>query len=142
MAGNIQSLKSLIAAWRRLDVEGVLVHLHNDFAWYNTGGLKPPLRGKESMRKALQAMAKGISEGRWRLFDVAEAGNTVWMEGVDEFISTSGVRVAVPYAGTLEFRDGLILNWREYYEGRLIEQQMAGQGVSAEVEELLARPEV
>ena len=142
MAQHIASLKSMIAAWRRLDVEGVLAHLHDDFAWYNTGGLKPPLRGKENMRKALQAMAKGISEGRWRLFDVAEVGNTVWMEGVDEFIGTSGVRVAVPYAGTLEFRDGLILNWREYYEGRLIEQQMAGQGVSAEVEELLARPEV
>ena len=142
MAANIATLKALIAAWRRLDVEGVLVHLHEDFSWYNTGGLKPPLRGKNNMRKALQAMAKGISEGRWRLFDVAEVGNTVWMEGVDEFIGTTGIRVAVPYAGTLEFKDGLILNWREYYDGRLIEQQMAGQGVSAEVEELLARPEV
>jgi limonene-1,2-epoxide hydrolase len=142
MGRNVQTLKDLIAAWRRLDVEGVLVHLHEDFAWYNTGGLKPPLRGKDAMRSTLQAMAKVIKEGRWRLFDVAESGSTVWMEGVDEFIRHDGVRVAVPYAGTLEFKDGLILNWREYYEGRLIEQQMAGQGVSAEVEELLARPEV
>src|SRR5688572_7481746 len=130
----MQSLKSLIAACRSLDVEAVLAPLPDDFAWHNTGGLKPPLRGQDAMRSTLQAMAKGIREGRWRLFDVAEVGNTVWMEGVDEFIGTSGVRVAVPYAGTLEFRDGLILNWREYYEGRLIEQQMAGQGVSAEVE--------
>lgn len=142
MAKHIESLKSLIAAWRRLDVEGLLVHLHDDFTWYNSGGLKPPLRGKEAMRATLQAMAAGIKEGKWRLFDVAEIGDTVWMEGVDEFINTKGIRVAVPYAGTLEFKDGLIFKWREYYEGRLIEQQLAGQGVSAEVEALLDRPEV
>jgi len=142
MAKHIESLKSLIGAWRRLDVEGVLVHLHDDFVWYNSGGLKPPLQGKANMRSTLQTMAKGIKEGKWRLFNVAEVGSTVWMEGVDEFISTDGIRVAIPYAGTLEFKDGLIFIWREFYEGRLIEQQMAGQGVSAEVEALLDRPEV
>ncbi|MDZ4729717.1 MAG: nuclear transport factor 2 family protein [Xanthomonadales bacterium] len=142
MAKHIESLKSLIGAWRRLDVEGVLVHLHDDFVWYNSGGLKPPLQGKANMRSTLQTMAKGIKQGKWRLFNVAEVGSTVWMEGVDEFISTDGIRVAIPYAGTLEFKDGLIFIWREFYEGRLIEQQMAGQGVSAEVEALLDRPEV
>jgi limonene-1,2-epoxide hydrolase len=142
MSRNVDSLKSLIAAWRRLDVEGVLAHLHDDFVWYNSGGLRPPLRGKANMRTTLQTMAKGIREGKWRLFNVAEVGSTVWMEGVDEFISTDGIRVAIPYAGTLEFEDGLIVIWREFYEGRLIEQQMAGKGVSAEVEELLARAEV
>jgi len=137
---HIESLKSLINAWRHVDVEGVLKFVHDDISWNNTGGFKAPVKGKENMRKTLQAMAGSIKESRWRLFGWAEVGDTVWMEGVDEFINQEGIRVAIPYAGVLEFKDGLILNWREYYEGRLIEQMLAGKGVSAEVEAMLDRP--
>jgi limonene-1,2-epoxide hydrolase len=139
---HIESLKSLISAWRQVDVEGVLQHVHEDVIWNNSGGFKPPVRGKESMRRVLESMAGSIKESRWRLFACTEVGDTVWMEGVDEFTNQEGIRVAIPYAGVLEFKDGLILNWREYYEGRLIEQMLAGQGVSAEVEAMLDRPAV
>lgn len=142
MGKNAETLHALIAAWRRQDVEGVLQYIHDDISWNNSGGLRAPLKGKAEMRKALERMAEGIEESRWRLFDCAEVGDTVWMEGVDEFIGTDGTRVAVPYAGLLEFEHGLIIDWREYFQGQLIEDMRAGKGVSAHVEAMLDRPVV
>ncbi len=142
MSNHTQTLKSLIAAWREQNVDGVLDCLHDDVTWNNSGGFRAPIVGKAAMGKTLRAMAEGISENRWRLFDVTEVGDMVWMEGVDEFTQTDGVRVAIPYAGVLEFRDGVIIKWREYFDGRLIEQMRAGEGVSEYVEAMLDRPEV
>jgi limonene-1,2-epoxide hydrolase len=142
MTKHIDTLHSLISAWKNQDIEGVLVHVHDDITWNNSGGLSRPLQGKAEMRKALEMMAADIKEAKWCLFDWAEVGNTVWMEGADEFIRNDGIRVVVPYAGVLEFQDGLILKWREYYQGRLIDQMLEGQGVPPEVEAMLDRPAV
>lgn len=140
MGKNTEALHGLIAAWRRQDVEGVLGHVHEDITWNNSGGLRAPLQGKAEMRKLLERMAEDIEEARWRLFDCAEVGNTVWMEGVDEFIAKDGTRIAIPYAGVLEFEDGLIIQWREYFEGKLIDDMRSGKGVSPHVEAMLDRP--
>ena len=69
-------------------------------------------------------------------------GDTIWMEGVDEFIRHDGIRIAIPYAGVLKFEDGLIRIWREYYQGQLIDDGLAGKGVPPEVDAILDRPEV
>src|SRR5688572_2629160 len=115
MGKHTDTLHDVIEAWHRLDVEGVIKHLHKDFVWNNSGGMRPTIDGKDAMREALVGMAGKLDSNSWRLFDVAEIGDTVWMEGVDEFIGKDGVRLAVPYAGVLEFKDGLILKWREYF---------------------------
>lgn len=140
MASHIDTLRAVIAAWGRLDVEGVLEHLHDDITWNNSGGLRKPVQGKEAMRKALLAMKDKIADSKWRLFDWAEKGDVVWMEGADEFIRKDGVRIAVPYAGVLEFEGAVIRHWREYFDGRLQEKMLAGEGVSPEVEAMLDRP--
>ena len=142
MTTATDTLRAVIAAWRKQDVEGVLRQVHENITWNNSGGLRPPIQGKAEMRAALQRMAGEIGECRWRLFDVAEVNGRVWMEGVDEFFNKAGVRIPVPYAGVLEFQDGLIVKWREYFEGRLIDRALAGKGVSPQVEAMLDRPEV
>lgn len=141
MAGNIDTLKALINNWKKQDIDGILALVDEEFTWHNSGGLRPPLVGKDAMRTDLERMAGNIKESKWRLFDWTEVGNKVWMEGVDEFIRKDGIRVAIPYAGVVEFRDGLILNWREYYQGQLITDALDGKGVSAVVDSLLDRPE-
>ena len=45
MAKHIDTLRAVINAWRRLDIDGVLSHVHDDLIWNNTGGLNPPLIG-------------------------------------------------------------------------------------------------
>lgn len=75
------------------------------------------------------------------MFDWTEVGDTVWTEGVEEFFTHDGRHVAIPYVAIYEFQDGLILNWREYFEGRIFEDMLEGGKISPEVEAMINRPE-
>jgi limonene-1,2-epoxide hydrolase len=142
MADHIASLKRVIESWHRADADGVLAELHDDITWNNSGGLKPPIQGKAQMAATLGAMKGRLKNNRWRLFDVAQVGDTVWMEGVDEFDTMDGTRVAIPYCGILNYEDGKIRHWREYFDGRLQEEQIAGKGVRPTVDAMLTRKAV
>ncbi|MGI9295814.1 MAG: nuclear transport factor 2 family protein [Pseudomonadales bacterium] len=142
MTNHIDSLRAIIEAWRQLDIDTVLSYVHDDISWQNSGGQKPPLKGKAAMRAEMEAFAEIIAEDKWRLFDWQENGDTLWMEGVEEFTTKDGKRVVIPYAGVLEFQDGLILNWREYYSDGLMGQLMNGEAVPPHTDEFIDRPEV
>lgn len=142
MTRHIDTLLDVIEAWHRLDVDAVMEHIHDDFVWNNSGGMLPTINGKDAMRAALTKMAGKTQSNNWRLFDYAEVGDTLWMEGVDEFVGTDGVRLAVPYAGVLEFADGRIRRWREYFNAYVQTSQREKKTVSAEVEAMLDRPVV
>lgn len=142
MTDHIASLRRVIDSWHRADAEGVLAELHDDITWNNSGGMKPPIQGKDMMRKTLDAMKGRLKNNRWRLFDVAQVGDTVWMEGVDEFDTLDGTRVAIPYCGILNYEGGKIRHWREYFDGRLQDEQIAGAGVRDTVDAMLDRKAV
>lgn len=135
-------LEAIIAAWKRQDVEGVLAHVTDDIVWRNSSGYAPAIRSKAAMREALQKMKAVIEPGsnRWRIFDHAENETRLFMEGVDEFRLTTGEHVAIPYAGSLEFRGGLVSEWREYFDGRISADMKAGKAMTAEVREMISRP--
>ncbi|MBW8811939.1 MAG: nuclear transport factor 2 family protein [Caulobacterales bacterium] len=133
-------LTAVIDAWRRQDVEGVLVHVTDDIVWRNSSGFAPAIRGKAEMRAALQRMAAIIKTNHWRLFDYAENDTRLFMEGVDEFWLTTGEHVAIPYAGSLEFRGPLIHEWREYFDGRISAAMKAGAPITDELKEMIGRP--
>ena len=133
-------LLAVIEAWHHQDIEGVLAHVTDDIVWRNSSGFAPAIRGKAAMRTALTGMAPIIKTNKWRIFDYAENGDRLFMEGVDEFWLQGGQHVAIPYAGSLEFRGPLIREWREYFDGRLSAAGKAGEPVSAEVLEMIARP--
>jgi len=134
------TLQAIIAAWHKQDVEGVLVHVTDDIVWRNSSGFAPAIRGKAAMRTALQGMAPVIKTNKWRIFDHAENENRLFMEGVDEFWLQTGQHVAIPYAGSLEFEGLKIKEWREYFDGRISLAMKAGEPMSAEVAEMIARP--
>lgn len=133
-------LLAVIDAWHHQDIEGVLAHVTDDIVWRNSSGFAPAIRGKAAMRTALTSMAPIIKTNKWRIFDYAETGDRLFMEGVDEFWLQGGQHVAIPYAGSLEFRGLLIREWREYFDGRLSAAGKAGEPVSAEVLEMIGRP--
>lgn len=135
-------LEAIIAAWKAQDVEGVLAHVTDDIVWRNSSGYAPAIRGKAAMREALQRMKAVIEPGsnRWRIFDHAENRTRLFMEGVDEFRLTTGQHVAIPYAGSLEFRGLLVSEWREYFDGRISADMKAGKPMTPEVQEMISRP--
>ncbi|HET6970468.1 MAG TPA: limonene-1,2-epoxide hydrolase family protein [Phenylobacterium sp.] len=133
-------LTAVIEAWRRQDVEGVLVHVTDDIVWRNSAGFAPAIRGKAEMRATLQRMAAIIKTNHWRIFDYAENDTRLFMEGVDEFWLTTGEHVAIPYAGSLEFHGPLIHEWREYFDGRISAAMKAGAPITDELKEMITRP--
>ncbi|WP_168072629.1 limonene-1,2-epoxide hydrolase family protein [Caulobacter sp. SSI4214] len=137
---KFQVLEAVIAAWKKQDVEGVLAHVTDDIVWRNSGGFAPAIRGKAAMRQALTAMAAKIKTNAWRIFDYAENDHRLFMEGVDEFWFHTGEHIAIPYAGSLEFRGELIREWREYFDGRLSIAMKNGEPLSDEVKEMIGRP--
>ncbi len=137
-------LEAIIAAWKRQDVEGVLAQVTDDIVWRNSSGYAPAIRGKAAMRTALQNMKSVIAPGsnNWRIFDYAESADRLFMEGVDEFTLTTGQHVAIPYAGSLQFRGLLVSEWREYFDGRISADMKAGKPMTPEVREMISRPAV
>lgn len=135
-------LEAIIAAWKTQDVEGVLACVTDDIVWRNSSGYAPSIKGKAAMREALTRMKAAIAPGsnRWRIFDYAESADRLFMEGVDEFTLTTGQHVAIPYAGSLEFRGLLVSEWREYFDGRISADMKAGKPMTPEVREMISRP--
>jgi limonene-1,2-epoxide hydrolase len=78
---------------------------------------------------------------QWRIFAYAESGDRLFIEGVDDYRTSDGNRVAAPYAGVLEFRGDLIIGWRDYVDLGVVAQQKSGEPLSKQVAGLLDRPQ-
>ena len=142
MARLFSILSTVIAAWQAKDVEAVLAHMADDIVWHYAAPGLPRGRGMAAAEKLLRQFQTDRHDIQWRIFNHAEAGNLLFLEGVDDYSTTDGKRMAVPYAGVLEFRDDLIVGWRDYVDLGVIAAQKAGAPFSKQVETLLAREAV
>lgn len=142
MSGRFAVYQSVIRAWKAKDIDAVLAHMSDDIVWHYAAAISPPLVGKGPAREFMESFAGGIREVRWRVFDFAESGDRLFVEGVDEYIATDGARIATPYAGVLDFRGNLICGWRDYFDAAGPAGMKAGGKASPQVEQLIARPAV
>ncbi|WP_296596546.1 nuclear transport factor 2 family protein [Phenylobacterium sp.] len=140
MAPRFQILQKVIAAWQAKDIERVLSFMADDIVWHYAVGSMPPVRGKAAARKLLQRFQGDMHGIHWRIFAHAEAGDRLFVEGVDDYTTPEGRRVATPYAGVLDFDGDLIVGWRDYVDLGVADAQKAGQPFSRQVLELLDRP--
>ena len=64
------------------------------------------------------AIVRGIQpeEVDWQVLNIAENGNAVLTERVDNFVMADGKRVSLPVMGTMEIEDGKIKVWRDYFD--------------------------
>jgi limonene-1,2-epoxide hydrolase len=142
MTGRFAIYQSVIRAWKAKDINAVLGHMSDDIVWHYAAAISPPLVGKGPARQFMEEFAGRIGEVRWRVFDFAESGDRLFVEGVDEYFTKDGVRVATPYAGVLDFRGDLICGWRDYFDAAGPEAMRAGGKAPAQVEQLISRPAV
>lgn len=143
--GNDKYMKAVIGLindWKRKDIDAVLARVTDDIVWYSHVG-SPPKRGKAEMRAFLEAMAGGISDIRWRIYNHAVSGDRIFLEGADDFVTNADKRrVAIPYMGIMRFRGPLICEWRDYFDRALFDRLKAGDPVPPEIAVLLERPGV
>ena len=139
---SLEAVTALISDWKRKDIDAVMARITDDVVWYSHVG-SPAIRGKVAMRAFLVAMAADISDIRWRIQRHAINGNQIFVEGVDDFVMIKDQRrVAIPYLGTMVFRDGLISEWRDYFDSGLFDRLKAGEAAPPDVAALADRPGV
>jgi len=110
------TLHAIMAATQAQDNERFLGFLTDDVE-YHFHVSSPCVRGKEGVRKFLSRYRTIAEDVVWRVDRVAETGNCLLIEGYEEYTDKrTGDRVAHPYMGVMEFRDGKISHWRDYFE--------------------------
>ena len=98
------------------DDEAFLSYLTDDVEYHYHVGSRP-LIGKEWVRKFLNKYREVTAESTWRIDNFAEKDNKIFIEGYEEYLDTrTNERIAHPYMGIMEFRDGKICKWRDYFE--------------------------
>lgn len=109
-------LAQLLEANKRRDKAAVLALLTPDVEYHYHVGTKP-LIGVDKVARFLDKYWEICSDLMWRIDRQAQNGDKVLVEGYEEYTDTrTGARVAHPYMGIFELRDGKIARWRDYFE--------------------------
>ncbi len=128
----------VIRAWKKHDADAVLAYMADDIVWYVFVS-QPPVRGKAGAAAVLAKLAPARHAENWRVFHHAVQGHRLFVEGVDDFTDANDHRIAVPYAGVVEFRDGLITGWRDYFDMVVVDKMKSGGPVPEAIEPLVSR---
>lgn len=98
------------------DDEAFLDLLTDDVEYHYHVGTRP-LIGKEWVQKFLVKYREVTSDAQWVINNHAENGNILFTEGVEEYFDVrSQMTISHPYAGVIEFRNGKIAKWKDYFE--------------------------
>ncbi|MEL6364446.1 MAG: nuclear transport factor 2 family protein [Pseudomonadota bacterium] len=130
MTARIDLFRAVIETWRDTqDVDAVLSKMTDDVVWHYSAATKAPKIGKDGAREFLDSFKENVRNPRWRIFEYAENGDTLFVEGVDEFDTPDGKTVVIPYAGVIEFRGDLICGWRDYFDRKIADAGARGEAL-------------
>ena len=90
--------------------------LSDDIEYHYHVGTRP-LIGKDWVKKFLTKYREVTSNSQWIIHNHAESGNVLFTEGTEEYFDVRSQKtISHPYAGVIEFRDGKIVKWKDYFE--------------------------
>ena len=124
MKTKSQIYKDSLDAWGRGDVEGMSAPYADDIEWYPNRSMRP-VKGKAAMLEFMAKFGAGMSNPLYTQTLMIESGNMLFVEGTESY-TKNGRKVSVPYAGVCEFRDDKIVAWRDYFDLKSLEKQLAG----------------
>ncbi len=120
---NTDKVRDFIAKWEARDIDGI-IDAFTDAPFYHNIPMEP-LTSKAAIRKFIEPFLEPVTAVEWDVKFIAEDGNGVVLtERVDAFVF-GAKRIALPVMGTFEFEGGKIARWRDYFDLREFENQMA-----------------
>ena len=128
MGKLFDTFEELRQATMRQDDEAFLGFLTEDIE-YHYHMTSRPLIGKEWVKKFLNKYREIATDLTWRIDRHAEKDNLLFVEGYEEYLDTrSNEKIAHPYMGIVEFRDGKIAKWRDYFEMHNVKKEESQTG--------------
>lgn len=118
---NTQVVLDFVEAWNRRDWDAVIGALAEDVVYHNIPMQK--IEGREAAAGFITAMQPEAVN--WEMISIAENGNKVLTERVDNFDMPGNKKISLPVMGTFEIEDGLIKAWRDYFDLATFTSQMA-----------------
>lgn len=120
---NVQLVQDFIKAWETKDLEKIVSYFAADAFYHNIP--MQPITGVPAIREGLKPFVGMASKIKWDLFFIADDGKgNVLTERLDCF-EIGGKWLKIPVMGTFEIRNGKIQKWRDYFDMKDFEGQMA-----------------
>ena len=120
---NIERTMKFIEHWNNRDIEGIMGSLTSDCFYHNIP--MDPQKGHDEIRTYLEPFVQMTTNIEWIVHNIAEDSNgTVLTERTDRF-EINGQWMDILVMGVMEFQDGLILNWRDYFDMKAYETETA-----------------
>lgn len=114
------TITALFADWDAGRIEAIVARFAPDAVWHFSAATKPPAVGHVAIASFLRGYAALTTGSEIVILRAAERGDTLFFEAADRF-EAGGRTVVVPYAGVVTFCDGLIMDWRDYFDRALID---------------------
>ncbi|HIF92738.1 MAG TPA: limonene-1,2-epoxide hydrolase [Myxococcales bacterium] len=118
---NTEIIEAFIGAFNRMDWDAIDDLMAEDIFYHNIP--MQPIEGRAAASAFLRGMDPvGVY---WELLSIAENGNKVLTERVDNFDLAGGKKLSLPVMGTFEIENGKIQAWRDYFDLGSFASQMA-----------------
>ena len=110
---KLKTAQAMVDAWNARDWERVYQLFSEDGVMHSM--MMEPVVGRDAIRARLSQLTPGIESIELQLRNIGIVGDVVMLERVDDF-TYQGKHSRVPVAGVLEIDQGLVTEWREYYD--------------------------
>lgn len=107
---------AMCAAWATRDADQIAAFFHEDAIYHNIP--MDPLHGRDTIREFIAGFIARPTSVEFETVHQVADGNLVFNERIDRFISPSGSETALPVAGVFVVDEGLITQWRDYFDPR------------------------
>lgn len=118
---NQEKVHAFLVAAAKRDYDTALPMLAEDVVYQNMP--LPAVTGRDAVRDTLEALLAMGSDSEWKVLHEVADGDVVMNERVDRFL-LGDTWAELPVMGIFVFRDGLIAEWRDYFDLQTIMSQM------------------
>lgn len=124
MTPNEDTVRSFLAAFNANDLARIMAFFAEDAVYHNIP--VQPVRGTAAIRAVLQGFLGMANQVDWVVHHLAEtADGVVLTERTDRFL-VRGKWIELPVMGAFAVRDGRITAWRDYFDMKQFQDQIAG----------------
>ncbi|MEE2703300.1 MAG: limonene-1,2-epoxide hydrolase family protein [Myxococcota bacterium] len=125
MSGNSEIVRDFVAACNANDLERMLTFFDPECVYHNIP--LEPVSGIEGIRGVLAGFMGMAQKVDWVIHQLAEnAEGVVLTERTDRFLVGENW-VELPVMGAFELREGKIVGWRDYFDMKQFQSQLAGE---------------